>query len=120
MYALDLPEGQELFFTEVSTIAVPFSSGPAALAIPLSRWHLLVFRQGVLTDDEKAEVQILRASGALELFSLGVGSEVHRVVLPPEWRDAAKANPTGTAQNLVDMRRSARAAYREITGDEPT
>jgi hypothetical protein len=56
-------------------------------------------------------VERLRDNVNLELmstFSIGVGSQVHRVVLPPEWQGPSFSNEDETRTRLFTLRDAAR------------
>jgi hypothetical protein len=91
---------RELFFTEFGVFGYPMPEEPV-LALPLGLGHALLAYDGPLSAD-----QLLRAVDrhTLAAFSLGVGKEVHRVILSPGWREASIRDPESTRHQLFELR----------------
>lgn len=117
MYIATLPQDQELFFTEVAAFPVPFESGPPAFAIPLGLRHVVLYHEGDVTD-EKTLAAYLNV-GLFEQLSIGVGSQINCVVLPPGLRTLMASDPVGAEAQLRQRRAVARGVIRTLTGIEP-
>lgn len=105
MFARRLPPEHELFFTEVATFAIPYAGKPV-LAIPLDIDCAFCAYEGPLAAERVSrdlpDLQV-------EVASLGIGRDVHRVVLPPKWRDTSFRDEADTRQRLLDLREANRA-----------
>lgn len=98
-----------LFFTEAAAFPVPVVGAPPALVTPLSPHH------GVGLLDRGADRQgfgeVARAPGVLTALSVGVGTRVTRLVVPPSMHDAARKSPDRVAAKIAEWRDQARVLF---------
>lgn len=98
---LDSPT--DLFFTEAMSFAYPMPERPVIM-IPLGLWHVLAAYDGPIASHDLVS-NISKAT--LSMFSIGVGSNVHRVILPAGWRDASIQDPSRIRGDLLAIREGA-------------
>lgn len=99
-----LPDDYELFFTEVAMFGIPYAGLPV-LALPLGLQHVLLVYDG---PDPIREVVAAFPDPFIMACSLGVGSDVHRVILPPEWRVRSCEDEDDARRRLLALRESMR------------
>jgi hypothetical protein len=99
---LTLVGDEEMFFTEVGLFGLPLPGAP--LVLPLgTRFALVMQRRSA-----PFPLGNLR-TGLAMVSSIGIGENVHRVVLPPYWRNEREAKgEEHVAQHLLGMRGAAR------------
>ena len=98
---------REVFFTEMALFDYPMPEEPV-LALPLSLGHVLIAYSGPMSSD-----QLCRNVNPKTLagFSIGVGTNVHRVILSPGWREASLRNPDRVRDDLFELRTSVVAMF---------
>jgi hypothetical protein len=102
-----VPLEHQLFFTEVGLFAYPMPARPV-LGLPLGLNHALLAYDGPLNAKQLRQSV---ARNRLSLFSLGIGTDVHRVILPPLWREASDIDAVDIRQRLLDLREAAREMF---------
>jgi hypothetical protein len=96
--------GTELFFTEAVGFAYPQVGRSPALLVPMGLEVALM-----VCDKEPIPPTIEREP--LTWFSLGVGSNVHRVILPPSWHESSFRDEEQCANGLLEWRDSGRQLF---------
>jgi hypothetical protein len=92
----------QMFFTEAVRFAYPVPESPVA-AIPLGLNHAVLAYDGPLNVEQMLENVNL---AVLSNFSMGVGLNVHRIILPPGWRDSSISDPDRARLGLLEVRQS--------------
>jgi hypothetical protein len=92
----------QMFFTEAVRFAYPMPESPVA-AIPLGLNHAVLAYDGPLTVEKLLENVNLPV---LSNFSMGVGLNVHRIILPPGWRESSISDPDAARLGLLEVRQS--------------
>ena len=106
-YASGAVDAVEMFFTEAVTFAYPMPESPV-MGIPLGLNHAVLAYDGPL-DPETLLENVHRSIVAV--FSMGVGLNVHRIILPPTWRDSSLTDPAATTDALLELRQSLQEAF---------
>jgi hypothetical protein len=107
LFCARVPDDRQLFFTEAVQFAYPLPDTPVAV-IPLGLNHVAMAYDGPL------EPNVLLKNINLSVlagFSLGIGNDVHRVVLPPGFREASFEDEAGTRSALLELRQSLREMF---------
>jgi hypothetical protein len=107
LLSVRVPNDTELFFTETATFAFPMPESPV-LAVPLGLKHALLAYEGPLSAKALLENIHLRT---LAMFSIGVGRNVNRVVLPPTWRDGSLHDESDIRRRLLEIREGAQKIF---------
>ena len=108
---------QRLFFTEVGTFAIPLRRGPMLIALPLTPNHFIAFPKRSSPRWPEALEEVLRSIPTLTALSIGVGYDVHRVVLLPESVPADREGKFRVRRSLTGLRANSRT-YVEVVGIE--
>lgn len=99
-----LPEHLEMFFTEMGAFSLPMAGQPT-MVMPLGvRFALVARRNNVSREELRQHVE----TGLIQGFSLGVGVNVNRVVLPPFWVRQLEHDENNTRARLRTIRDEAR------------
>jgi hypothetical protein len=101
------PPREHLFFTEVASFPIPFA-GAVALALPLSPQHFLTLVPRDVHAVETHLRSVMNAPLMLSALSLGVGSAVDKVVLPPVMIPTNDVETSGVRGLLLTWRGLAR------------
>lgn len=110
---------ERLFFTEAGSFPLPLV-GAISLALPLSPHHFLTLVRRDAHEPETGIREMMKTGSMLTALSVGVGSNVHKVILPPEIapmtdEDRARLREgmllfRSTTRRLVDLLGEASAA----------
>ncbi len=95
-----------LFFTEAAYFPIPQFGKPPLLAVPLSTRHFILLAKKRDFDPEQFSAW-MRTPSRLAALSIGVGSNVRRVVIPPERLGFLKARPQKFEHGLNMLRERA-------------
>lgn len=98
---------EELFFTEVGAFPIPLM-GALLLALPLSPHHFMTLVPNSVTEPERELRAITAPTGLLSGLSIGVGSRVRKVILPPKWVPQHEANMQRVRSGMTLTRETAR------------
>ncbi len=98
---------ERLFFTEVSAFPIPLPGG-VLLALPLSPHHFLTLAPRDLPAAETNLQAVMNASAMLSALSIGVGSGVRTIVLPPEMAPTNQGDELRIREGLLTLRDCAR------------
>ena len=106
---LGVPSGPEfpLFFPEVGFFPYPMPETPV-MAMPVDPTFAFIIYDGLMTREQLLE-SISRKH--LSVLSLGVGSTVRRVILPPALHVASVQDETTVREVIVALRRDARKLF---------
>jgi hypothetical protein len=104
------PHDRELFFTEAVGFAYPLPHQPV-MVLPLGLHHVLLAYDGPLSAEQLGENVNLEI---MSIFSIGVGTNVHRVILPPSWHELSIKDETDARDRLFELREGARRLF-ELT-----
>ena len=98
---------ERLFFTQAGSFLIPVGN-ELSLALPLSPHHFLTLVRKTVHAPEAALQKVLDVESMLSGLSIGVGSKVHRVVLPPEMVPTNDAERAQCRQGLLMLRTASR------------
>jgi len=101
-----------LFFPEVGLFPYPMPETPV-IAMPVDPKYAFIIYDGPMTPDQLLE-SISRKH--LSVLSLGVGSAVRRVILPPAFHVASVQDETTVRETLISLRSNARQMF-NIVGE---
>src|SRR5258708_5495148 len=82
LIGVTVPSTENLFFTESVYFPIPLVGAPPILGVPLSPRHFVALAP---TDYDKSQLRYwLNTPAAITAFSVGVGENAHRIVIPPD------------------------------------
>jgi len=103
----------------VDTIGASFPiplAGAVALALPLSPYHFMTLLPREIPEPEAALRSVMDTPSMLSALSIGVGSAVRKVVLPPEMAPANDDDRSKLREVMFTLRSSARRVV-ELFGE---
>jgi hypothetical protein len=110
LLGLTLPPGESLYFTNLGAFVIPLAGEAPAEAVPLSPRHYVC-----LAPPGDVVVQQLRSlglkEGALSAFSIGVGANVKKVVIPPARFEVLDRDPLLFKKGLLTARNAAQNIF---------
>jgi hypothetical protein len=115
LFVVKTRANERLFFTEAASFPIPLA-GAVLLALPLSPHHFMTLVRRDVHEPKAALQGVLNTESLLPALSIGVGSQVHRVVLPPGIAPANGEDQARLREGLSILRTSARGLV-ELFGE---